>query len=122
MEKPTNPLVATVRTNGQLAVIDMVGDIDGFADAVLEQAYATADDSGAPAILLNFVDVGYINSTGIALIVGLLAKARMARKQLMTCGLSDHYQEIFTITRLSDFMTLYADEASALNDVAAAAA
>ena len=122
MEKPTEPLTATVRTSGQLAVIDMAGDIDGFADAVLEQAYATADASGAAAILLNFVDVGYINSTGIALIVGLLAKARMAHKQLMTCGLSDHYQEIFTITRLSDFMTLYPDEASALKGVAAAAA
>lgn len=122
MEKPTNPLTATVRTNGQLAVIDMVGDIDGFADATLDQAYATADASGVTAVLLNFVDVGYINSTGIALIVGLLAKARTAHKQLMTCGLSDHYQEIFTITRLSDFMSLYPDEASALKDVAAAAA
>lgn len=121
MEKPTNPLSVTVRTNGQLAVIDMVGDIDGFADATLEQAYAAAEASGATAVLLNFVDVGYINSTGIALIVGLLAKARMAHKQLMTCGLSDHYQEIFTITRLSDFMNLYPDEASAVKDVAAAA-
>jgi anti-anti-sigma factor len=122
MDKPSNPLTAVVRTNGQLAVIDMVGDIDGFADAALESAYAAAESSGATAVLLNFADVGYINSTGIALIVGLLAQARMARKQLMTCGLSDHYQEIFNITRLSDFMNLYPDEQSALRDVAASAA
>lgn len=121
MDKPTNPLTATIRTNGQVAVIDMAGDIDSFADATLDQAYAAAEATNLPAILLNFVDVGYINSTGIALIVGLLARARSGRKQLMTCGLSEHYQEIFSITRLSDFMNLYPDEASALKDVTAPA-
>jgi anti-anti-sigma factor len=121
MDKPTNPLTATVRTNGQVAVIDMAGDIDSFADVALDQAYAAAEGTDLPAVLLNFVNVGYINSTGIALIVGLLARARSARKQLMTCGLSDHYQEIFNITRLSDFMNLYPDEQSALRDVTASA-
>lgn len=121
MDKPTNPLSAAVRTNGRLAIIDLAGDIDGFGDATLEQAYGAAEATGAAAVLLNFVDVGYINSTGIALIVGLLARARSAHKQLMTCGLSDHYQEIFNITRLSDFMTLYPDEDTALQDLAASA-
>ena len=46
----------------------------------------------------------YINSTGIALIVGLLAKARASKRCLLAYGLSDHYVEIFNITRLSDFV------------------
>jgi anti-anti-sigma regulatory factor len=33
---------------------------------------------------------------------------------LLTCGLSPHYTEIFRITRLSDFMTMYPDEQAAL--------
>lgn len=53
------------------------------------------------------------NSTGIVLIVGLLAKARAANRPVLACGLSEHYQEIFTITRLSDFMSIFPDEASA---------
>jgi anti-anti-sigma factor len=68
-------------------------------------------------VLLNFGGVGYINSTGIALIVGLLAQARKERRQLLACGLSEHYREIFEITRLSDFMTTYADESAALTGV-----
>ena len=52
--------------------------------------------------------------TGIALIVGLLAKARAAHRRMVVYGLSDHYVEIFQITRLSDFMSVFADEASAL--------
>jgi hypothetical protein len=35
----------------------------------------------------------------------------------MTTGLSEHYQEIFRITRLSDFLSVYPDEATALNNI-----
>lgn len=97
-----------------VAVIALHGDIDGGADATLQTAYDAATRQGAGPVLLNFGGVGYINSTGIALIVGLLARARKEHRQLLACGLSDHYREIFEITRLSDFMTTYADETAAV--------
>jgi anti-anti-sigma factor len=109
---------AGVRHVGPIAVIDLRGDIDASADEALEDAYAkaTANHTADP-VLLNFTEVGYINSTGIALIVGLLAQARQASRALMTCGLNDHYREIFQITRLSDYMELYRDEASAVREM-----
>jgi anti-anti-sigma factor len=110
----TKMLETGVRPHGGVVVIDLRGEIDGFADEVLAGAYAEADRLQPAAILLNFKDVEYINSTGIALIVGLLAQARKAGRRLLTCGLSPHYTEIFQITRLSDFMTIYPDEATAL--------
>jgi anti-anti-sigma factor len=109
-------LEAKVRNQPGLTVIDLQGDIDAAAEATLNQAYAQAEQGNSNPILLNFDQVEYINSTGIALIVGLLAKARQAHRRLMTCGLSDHYLEIFQITRLADFMNIYNDEASAIAD------
>lgn len=94
--------------------IDLFGDINAEAEAALNRCYDEAEALDPERILLNFSEVGYINSTGIALIVGLLARARKARRSLATCGLSDHYQEIFRITRLVDFMEVFADEAEAL--------
>jgi anti-anti-sigma regulatory factor len=47
-----------------------------------------------------------------------LARARKSGRRLLTSGLSSHYVEIFPITRLSDFMTLYPDEATALAQAA----
>jgi anti-anti-sigma factor len=105
---------ARVRERDGLAVLDLQGEIDARADEGLEQAYAAARDGNAPTVLLNFAGVGYINSTGIALIVGLLARARKDGTRVMSAGLSEHYREIFEITRLADFMELYADEASAV--------
>jgi anti-anti-sigma factor len=107
-------LEASVRREGAVGVITLEGEIDGFADEALNQAYAEAAAPGVSAVLLRFDKVDYINSTGIALIVGLLAQARKAGRRLLTCGLSPHYMEIFQITRLSDFMQVYPDEATAL--------
>lgn len=103
----------------RVAVIELQGEINGFADATLSAAYTEAEAMSPQAILLNFSQVDYINSTGIALIVTLLAKARKAHIRLLTCGLSEHYIEIFNITRLADFMSVYPTEASALADSAA---
>ena len=72
------------------AIIDLRGDIDGTSEAVLNTAYAEAGALNPSAILLNFGDVEYINSTGIALIVGVLAQARKAKRHISTFGLSDH--------------------------------
>ena len=106
--------LANVRKVNDVAVIDLKGEINAQADAALNAAYTQATSGGSKNVLLNFTHVDYINSTGIALIVGLLAQARKSGVKLLTCGLSEHYQEIFKITRLSDFMVMVPDEASAL--------
>ena len=111
---PARPLEVNVRELPSAAIIDLHGEINAFAEEALDAAYVQAEARNPDVILLNFSDVDYINSTGIALIVGLLARARKARRRLLACGLSEHYQEIFQITRLADFMEVFANEASAL--------
>lgn len=99
------------------AIIELHGEINGFAEEGLEAAYAEAQQGDPSTVLLDFGDVDYINSTGIALIVGLLANARKNQQRVLTCGLSAHYEEIFRITRLADFMSIYPDEAAALGNL-----
>jgi anti-sigma B factor antagonist len=105
-----------VRLEPDVAVLDLMGEINGFAEEALNTAYAEADAKNTKTILLNFEEVDYINSTGIALIVDLLAKARVSQRRLVAFGLSDHYVEIFEITRLSDFMSVFPDEESAISE------
>lgn len=107
-------LSTTVRSDGTVALIDLVGDIDGSADGPLIEAYEAASGPAVTRVVLNFGGVGYINSTGIAVIVQLLARARADRRDVHAFGLSDHYRQIFEITRLADFVTIRADEASAI--------
>jgi anti-anti-sigma factor len=100
----TAELQARVLDEAGTAVIELTGDVDRGAEAALDAAYAQAGT--AESIVLDFNGVPYINSTGIAVIVGLLARARANRQQLSARGLTEHYRQIFEITRLADFMTI----------------
>jgi anti-anti-sigma factor len=95
------------------ATLRLQGDVDIAADETLAAAYREVADAGARTVHLDFARVDYINSTGIALIVRLLAEARRDHRSVIATGLSDHYREIFRITRLSDYLTIADPEPAA---------
>jgi anti-anti-sigma factor len=104
---------ATVSTTDDGSVVVMSGTVNRAAKQALENAYEEAA-SRPGRILMDFRAVDYINSTGIAVIVGVLAMARAEEREVGAFGLSDHYREVFNITRLSDFMTIYDNETAAV--------
>ncbi len=109
----------TVRKAGSGAsVIDIQGEINATAEPVLMDAYNQATASGARTILLNFTNLHYMNSSGIGLLVTMLIRARRQNQRLTAFGLSDHYRQIFELTRLNEAITIYDDEAEALKVVA----
>jgi anti-anti-sigma factor len=116
---PERLFEAQVRHRPGVAVLDLHGEINAEAEAALTAAYDEASGRDPAAILFNFAGVDYINSTGIALIVRLLAEARRDRREVRARGLSEHYREIFRITRLSDFVTLEDDDAVVASPVGA---
>lgn len=99
---------------GSVAVMTLSGQVDRSALAALNEAYDEVAATAAASVLLDFSAVDYINSTGIALIVGILGRARAENRHVLATGLTDHYQRIFSITRLSDFIAVYPDVTSAL--------
>lgn len=109
-----NAFDASIRTEGDSTVLDLSGLLDRTAEARMTEVFGDALARGSGPVVFNFQAVDYINSTGIALVVGALAKARTAGRPVRAFGLSDHYREIFTITRLSDFMGIFSDESAAV--------
>lgn len=118
---PAERLTATVRNREGMAIIDLSGELDAFGERPLQEAFAAASAEGPRAVILNFTRVEYINSKGIALIVSLIATARETGRRLLAYGLSEHYVEIFQITRLTDFITLVPDEVAAFSGLHTAA-
>lgn len=95
----------TVNATGDGAVVELRGTVNRAAKEQMEAAYVEA--AATPGeIVLDFSQVDYINSTGIAVIVGVLAMARAEDRQVGAFGLTDHYREVFEITRLADFMNI----------------
>jgi len=99
----------TIEGSADEARIHCMGDLNVRADEAMEAAYKEAAALGASRITLEFEDVGYINSTGIALIVRLLTAARADGRTVRAVGLTPHYRHLFEITRLSDYMEILDD-------------
>jgi anti-anti-sigma factor len=95
-----------VRHENGHAVIHMAGELNAAAGSDLDAAYSKAVATGPSAVVLDFGRTQYINSTGIALIVSLLGRARSSGIEVRAVGLTEHYREIFEVTRLSDFITI----------------
>lgn len=95
-------------------VIDVEGEVTGASEAALAEAYSHASANGADTVISNFTDLDYMNSSGIGLLVTTLIRAQRQNQTLMAYGLSDHYRQIFSLTRLDEAITLHDDEDAAL--------
>ena len=102
------------KINEKVSVIDVKGELTAFAEGVLMQAYNQASEREARAIVLNFEGLEYMNSSGIGLLVTLLIRVNREKQRLLTYGLSEHYRNIFQITRLDDAISIFDSEEEAV--------
>ncbi len=111
-------LTMDVRRVGETtAVVDIKGEVTAACEPVLMSAYEAAGGGTTNRLVLNFAGLEYMNSGGIGMLVTLLVRANRQRQQLAAYGLSDHYREIFELTRLDEAITIYDSEESALSGV-----
>jgi anti-sigma B factor antagonist len=102
-----------VRRQGSASVVDIRGDVTAASEDVLMAAYQEAGE--VQAIVLNFEGLDYMNSGGIGLLVTLLVRANRRSQRLLAYGLSDHYRQIFELTRLDEAVSIHDTESAALS-------
>ncbi len=108
----------TVRTLAPgAAVIEIAGEVTAACEGALMSAHEQATDDGARLVVLDFSRLEYMNSGGIGMLVTLLVRAQRRRQRLAAVGLSDHYRQIFELTRLDEAIALHTDLADALATV-----
>jgi anti-sigma B factor antagonist len=108
-------LITTIRKPvPSVSVIDLQGEVTGQVENALMDAFAQASNGTTKTIVLNFNELEYMNSSGIGLLVTLLIRTQRQKQNLVAYGLSEHYQEIFTLTRLDEAIGTYGSEEEAL--------
>lgn len=112
---PTADISTTVRDVAEgVRVIDIDGEITAFSEEALREAHEKASAGGVRAVVLNFTELDYMNSGGIGLLVTTLIRAQRSGHRLLAYGLSDHYREIFSLTRIDEAIEIFPDEAAAV--------
>ena len=102
------------RIEESACILDIEGDVTAFSEEALMDAYTEGAGDGVKAVILNFTGLEYMNSGGIGLLVTVLVRANRAKQKLLAFGLTEHYREIFELTRLDEAIGIYATEADAL--------
>ena len=107
-------LTVSTRERDGVAIMDLVGDVTTFAEEKINSAYREVTNRGAKFVLLNFRQNDYINSAGIAILIGIVTEVNRNSQKLAVSGLSAHFQKIFRMVGLAQYAEIYADEEEAV--------
>jgi len=99
-----------------VSILNVKGDITAISGETIEEAYQKVSTDGAKKILLYFDKDGYINSGGIAILIGIASESRKKEQKIRITGLSSHFQKIFHMVGLTKYTEIFPSEELALKD------
>ncbi len=99
-----------------VSILQIKGDVTAITGESIEEAYQKVTTEGAKKILLYFDQDGYINSGGIAILIGIASESRKKGQTVRITGLSGHFQKIFNMVGLTKYTEIFPNEEAALKD------
>lgn len=106
----------SISSKNDVSIISMKGDVTAITGIKIEEAYQKVSNDGAKKILLLFDKESYINSGGIAILIGIAAESREKAQTIRMTGLSDHFKKIFHMMGLTKYTEIFPSEETALKD------
>ena len=98
---------------GQVLIVKLSGDIDLQHSPKLRQLLQAKVSARVPLLLLDFTEVAYIDSSGLATLVEYYKNSRGYSGRLAVAGLSNRVRSIFDLVRLSEIFGVYPSMADA---------
>jgi len=102
--------------SGDVSIISLGGDVTAVTGQLVEDAYNEVVASGFRKILFQFSKGIYINSGGIAFLIGIAADSRDNGRKVRFSGVSDHFQKIFDMVGLTRYVEIFPTMEAALAD------
>jgi anti-anti-sigma factor len=108
------PLSMKQRTIGEVAVIECSGRlVEGAETAALDRQVRDLQ-TVYRYFVLDLHDVPFVDSSGLGLLVRLLARLRRASGDLKLCGVAPNIQKSLSVSRLNTVLATYDDVPRAL--------
>ena len=97
----------STRDVGARTVVHVAGEIDvSSADRVREQVSVLVSQ-GRTDLVVDLSDVGFMDSTGLGLLVGVLKRVRTAGGRLVLVVAPDKLRKVFELTGLTQLFTIH---------------
>lgn len=105
---------AESRFTAHAVILDLYGDLSNQSEECLLSLndWERGLQDGKRYLIINFMQVPYINSMGIAVLIRIVRSLAKAGCQTFAYGVTAHYQKLFRMVGLTEFMAVYPDEYS----------
>jgi anti-sigma B factor antagonist len=114
-QSPSSSPIQEVRWAGRSAVVQVAGDVDLSRSVEFQHQLLVLLDQHPQRIVVNLSGVPYMDSSGVASLVKVLARARKTGTGLILVGLTPRVKSLFQITRLDSVFQVQATEEEALS-------
>ncbi|MBI2263952.1 MAG: STAS domain-containing protein [Armatimonadetes bacterium] len=110
-------LVTNVRLVDSAFVVDLEGDLTPESEQAVGRLHDELMKNTLTALVLNFSRVKYINSGGIAVLINLVTRVKDKGivNRIRGFGLTSHFQRIFRMVGLDQYIELLETETQALS-------
>lgn len=88
-------------------VLAVVGELDVATAPRLRQEGVRLATAAGARIALDLSGCGFLDSTGLGVIVGMLKRVRTHGGELVIVGAEAHVRKVFEITRIADIVALH---------------
>jgi|SRR5271166_672562 len=103
----------TETTDAGLPVVAVAGEIDVATAPGLRERLQALVAAGNATIVVNLLEVSFLDSTALGVLVGVLKRCREAGGDLRLVVSEPRILKVFEITGLTDVFAIYADVAGA---------
>jgi anti-anti-sigma factor len=101
----------SVEKQGDIVLVLLQSSLEGSPDTLaLKNEVKAQLDSGSRRFLLDLKDAGFVNSTGIGVVVSIMASIKEHDGRLKVCGVSDRARRAFATTGVWALLESYATQ------------
>jgi anti-sigma B factor antagonist len=104
----------SVRETGGVSVMDFTGNLDTNTSPAAESVVNQLLEGGSEKLIFNFMDLNYISSSGLRILLSTAKKMKTSGGKMMVCNLNDTVQEVFDISGFAAILDLASNEEEAL--------
>jgi anti-anti-sigma factor len=90
-------------------ILNLQGLLNADAEDALNLAYKEIAEQNGSKIILNFENVKQVNSTGIAILLGIVSDSREYNQSLTMTNLTPHFYRIFDLVGLTQYVKAFDD-------------
>lgn len=99
-----------------VTVLAVDGEIDLNSSPTMRKKFEELINKNVSKIIINFQNVSYIDSSGLATVIEMLQRLKKVQGQLRLTNMSEKIKNLFEITKIDKLFQMYTSEQDALRD------